>query len=203
MAALTLEVLAVAARDRELWQQAGVTLGLSVNVAPSALLSGDLAAPVLEILARHRVPAGELTLEITENAVIMDLQRSREALAGLRDLGIQLSLDDYGTGYCSLTYLRNLALDEVKIDRSFVRELVAGSIDAAIVTSTLWLGRELGLRTVAEGVENPSALQLLRELGCDVAQGYLLARPVPADQLLLLPALNWTALTGTRSLTLT
>jgi EAL domain-containing protein (putative c-di-GMP-specific phosphodiesterase class I) len=114
----------------------------------------------------------------------------------LRRLGIRVSLDDYGTGYCSLTYLRNMALDEVKIDRSFVMGLEPDSTDADIVTSTLWLGRRLGLQTVAEGVETVAALRLLQELGCDLAQGYLLARPMPADQVLTRPPLDWAALNG-------
>ncbi len=126
----------------------------------------------------------------------MDLERSRLALEELRALGVRLSLDDYGTGYCSLSYLRNLALHEIEIDRSFVTELRPGSTDETIVASTVWMAQRMGLRTVAEGVENPAALELLRELGCDVAQGYLLARPVPADQVPELAGLDWPALIG-------
>ena len=135
-------------------------------------------------MAQYDLAPGNLTVEITENAMMLDLDRSRRALTELRELGVQLSLDDYGTGYCSLTYLRDLPLDEVKIDRSFVMGLVPGSTDAAIVASTVELARTLGLRTVAEGVEDPEVLDFLSGLRCDIGQGFLLGRPVAAEYLL-------------------
>ncbi len=187
MAELTLEVLAVAARDREAWRRQGLELEISVNLAPSALLRADLIESIAKVLAQHRMPAHALTIEITENAMMIDVERARQTLRELRALGVQLALDDYGTGYCSLTYLRDLPLQEIKIDRSFVMTLEPGTIDAAIVTSSVQLAKTLGLRTVAEGVETAATLNLLRELGCDVAQGYYLGRPVPAGKLLSTP----------------
>ncbi len=184
MGELTIEVLQIAAAARRQWSQQGSDLDLSINVAPSALNHGGLVRAVAESLKRFGLPATALVLEITEDAMLADLERSRLALLELSELGVQLSLDDFGTGYCSLTYLRNLPLSEVKIDRSFVMELTAGSRDATIVASSLRLVRELGLRSVAEGVETVEALNLLRLLGCDLAQGYLLARPMPAEQIL-------------------
>jgi len=191
MAELTLEVLTIAARDRLAWQQAGTDLHVSVNVAPSALLSDELTTPLLAILAQYRMPTDTLTLEVTESAVITDIERSRQVLTDLRSLGIQLSLDDYGTGYCSLTYVRELDLHEIKIDRSFVTGLRPESTDAVIVASTVWMAKKLQLRTVAEGIEHPAALTLLRDLGCDTGQGYLLALPMPAAEILSLPQLDW------------
>jgi EAL domain-containing protein (putative c-di-GMP-specific phosphodiesterase class I) len=183
MAELTVEVLDQAARDHRAWRLEGRELHLSVNLAPSALLKDDLVEQVRSVIIRHGLPPNLLTLEITENVLLVDVERSMRMLHELRELGTELSLDDYGTGYCSLTYLRDLPLHEVKIDRSFVMELVPDSTDAAIVASTVALAKALGLRTVAEGVENDLALGMLRELGCDVVQGYLLGRPVPAGQL--------------------
>jgi diguanylate cyclase (GGDEF)-like protein len=196
MAELTLEVLEIGVRDRRRWQAGGTSLSLSINLAPSALLRGDLIESISRLLGEHGMPPAELTLEITENAMMLDIERSRRALADLHALGIRLSLDDYGTGYCSLTYLRDLPVHEIKIDRSFVMTLVPDSVDAAIITSSIQLARRLGLRTVGEGVENSSGLNVLRELGCDVVQGYLLARPVPAEEVLKLPRPDWAQLTG-------
>jgi diguanylate cyclase (GGDEF)-like protein len=184
MAELTLQVLEIGARDCRQWHLDGTDLQLSVNLAPSALLQDDLVEAISDVLDRHGRTPASLTLEITENVLVMGFERSLETLTRLRALGIQLSLDDYGTGYCSLTYLRDLPVNEVKIDRSFVLTLCPGSTDAAIVASTVQLVRALGLRTVAEGVETPLALSTLRELGCDVVQGFLLGRPMPASQVL-------------------
>ena len=183
MAELTLRVLELGAAQIREWHLTGSDLQLSINLAPSALLRPDLIDSIGDTLTGQGLAPHSLTVEITENAMMLDMDRSRRALTELRALGVQLSLDDYGTGYCSLTYLRDLPLDEVKIDRSFVMNLVPGSIDAAIVASTVDLARTLGLRTVAEGVENPEVLRFLSGLGCDIGQGYLLGRPVAPDQL--------------------
>jgi EAL domain-containing protein (putative c-di-GMP-specific phosphodiesterase class I) len=183
MAELTLRVLQLGAAQIGEWRRGGAELQLSINLAPSALLRPELIDSISDTLIGHGLAPAGLTVEITENAMMLDIHRSRRALSELRALGVQLSLDDYGTGYCSLTYLRDLPLDEVKIDRSFVMNLVPGSTDAAIVASTVDLARALGLRTVAEGVEAPEVLRYLSELGCDIGQGYLLGRPVTADRL--------------------
>jgi EAL domain-containing protein (putative c-di-GMP-specific phosphodiesterase class I) len=184
MAELTVRVLELGAAQIRQWRRAGTDLQLSINLAPSALLRPELIDSIIDTLVQYDLAPGNLTVEITENAMMLDLDRSRRALTELRDLGVQLSLDDYGTGYCSLTYLRDLPLDEVKIDRSFVMGLVPGSTDAAIVASTVELARTLGLRTVAEGVEDPEVLDFLSGLRCDIGQGFLLGRPVAAEYLL-------------------
>jgi EAL domain-containing protein (putative c-di-GMP-specific phosphodiesterase class I) len=184
MAELTVRVLELGAAQISQWRRTGLDLRLSINIAPSSLLRPDLIESIGDALGEHGLAPAALTVEITENAMMVDLDRSRRALLELRALGVELSLDDYGTGYCSLTYLRDLPLNEVKIDRSFVMNLIPGSTDAAIVASTVDLARTLGLRTVAEGVENPEVLQYLIGLGCDIGQGFLFSRPVAADQVL-------------------
>ena len=130
------------------------------------------------------MPAAALTLEITEDVLMADAARSSQVLAGLRALGVRLSIDDYGTGYSSLTYLRALPVHELKLDRSFVGQLTSDVRAAAIVRSTLQLGRDLGMTIVVEGVEDAAALAALREWRCDVAQGYHVARPMAAEHVL-------------------
>ncbi|MBT0771540.1 bifunctional diguanylate cyclase/phosphodiesterase [Kineosporia sp. J2-2] len=187
MAELTVEVLAVALADRETWTASGRELDLSINLPPTALLNPDLVPEVSRLLGRAGHGAKGVVFEITENAMMFDIERAQRTLAELRALGLELSLDDYGTGYCSLTYLRDLPLHEIKIDRSFVGRLAPGTPDADIVASTLDLAHRRGLRAVAEGVENAEAWELLRDMRCDLAQGYLMSRPVPLADLLALP----------------
>jgi EAL domain-containing protein (putative c-di-GMP-specific phosphodiesterase class I) len=152
-----------------------------VNLSAGNLLEDRLPGTVQELLRRHGLPASALVLEITEDMLMTDPGRARQNLRALRGLGVALSVDDYGTGYGSLEYLRDLPVHELKLDRTFVRHLAAGSADAAIVTSTVQLAHALGLRMVAEGVEDDEALGLLRRIGADVAQGYHMCRPHPAD----------------------
>jgi diguanylate cyclase len=187
MAELTLRMLEIGTAQVRRWRSpsgpaAPIELDLSINLAPSALLRPDLVDSIGDILGAAGLDPATVTVEITENAMMADLDRSRRALDDLRRLGVRLSLDDYGTGYCSLTYLRDLPLDEVKIDRSFVMTLVPGSRDAAIVSSTVRLAHELDLTVVAEGVENRPGLDYLRRSGCDVGQGYLFSRPVGPEE---------------------
>ena len=127
------------------------------------------------------VPAAALTLEITEGVLMADAARSQQVMAALRRLGVQLSIDDYGTGYSSLSYLRALPVDELKLDRSFVSHLTSDERAAAIVRSTLQLSRDLGMSMVVEGVEDAATLAALRTWGCEVAQGYHIARPMPVE----------------------
>jgi EAL domain-containing protein (putative c-di-GMP-specific phosphodiesterase class I) len=129
------------------------------------------------------VPAERLVCEISEHTVMADPVRATAVLAGLRDLGVGLSLDDFGTGHSSLSYLKRLPLDEVKIDRSFVAGMTDDENDAVIVRSTIDLARNLGLRVVAEGVETAEIMDALRELRCDVAQGYFISRPMELQAL--------------------
>ena len=132
-------------------------------------------------LARWNVPPHLLDLEITETIIMTDPKRARRVLTELADMGVTLSIDDFGTGYSSLAYLRDLPVHQLKIDRSFVQDMENDSDDAVIVRSVVDLARNLGLQTVAEGVEDASTWEQLTDLGCTSAQGYYLARPMPAD----------------------
>ncbi len=163
------------------WLSAGRRLSVSVNLSPRSLLDPDLVQDVQALLALHGVPAELLVLEITEHGVISDLADTMSVLHALRALGVQLSVDDFGTGYSSLSYLSRLPVNEVKIDRAFVAALDDDSQAVAIVQSVVDLGQNLGLRVVAEGVETTHSWDLLADMGCDVAQGYLMARPMPLD----------------------
>ncbi len=180
MRRLTLRVLERSLLDLRTWRDAGHDLSVAVNLSVSNLQ--DLALPdqVALLLETRGVPAGALTLEITEDVLMADAARSQQVLADLRRLGVRLSVDDYGTGYSSLTYLRALPVDELKLDRSFVTSLTRDPRAAAIVRSTQQLSRDLGMTFVVEGVEDAATLESLRGMGCDVAQGWHVARPMPA-----------------------
>ncbi len=132
------------------------------------------------LLARHRVPAELLCLEITEETLVDDPSRAIATMHQLKDLGVLLSIDDFGTGYSSMSYLKSLPVDELKIDRGFVTDMLASSQDRALVHAVIDLAHRLDLRVVAEGVETREVLDALREMGCDLAQGYHLGRPAPA-----------------------
>jgi diguanylate cyclase (GGDEF)-like protein len=162
-------------------------LRLSINLSTRDLLDQDLAARVAAQLARHSVRPERLCLEITESAIMDDPNRSKATLRQLHLLGVQLSIDDFGTGYSSLAYLKQLNVDELKIDRSFVAAMQRDAGDAKIVRSTIELGHNLGLSVVAEGVETDRAWLMLAEWGCDEAQGYLIGRPMPAGDLTVSP----------------
>lgn len=176
---ITAFVLATGLRDRAQWARAGHDLTLAVNVSPRTLHCSDLPALVATMLRRFDTQASCLVLEVTEGALMRNPKRAANALAELKTAGVGLSLDDFGTGYSSLSRLRRLALDEIKIDRSFVREL-----DAPVVKLIAELGAQLGHRVVAEGVEHERDLATLRSFGCHAAQGFALARPMPAAALL-------------------
>jgi EAL domain-containing protein (putative c-di-GMP-specific phosphodiesterase class I) len=157
---------------------------ISVNLSMVDLLDVQLPDEVERLLGAAGVPPQRLELEITEGVIMADPVRVRSVLERLRALGVKLAIDDFGTGYSSLAYLKNLPVDVLKIDRSFVSGMANDPRDAAVVRSTLEMARALGLGVVAEGVEDLETYELLRELGCDVAQGYLVGRPVPAGELL-------------------
>ncbi|RJK96981.1 putative bifunctional diguanylate cyclase/phosphodiesterase [Vallicoccus soli] len=183
MPALTLVVLEQGVQQCAAWRRQGRELTVSVNLSARSLLDPELPGQVDALLRRHALPAAALVLEVTEEMIVTDPVRSLATLDALRALGLGLALDDYGTGYASLRYLRDLPFDELKIDRSFVQDLGTRAADTAIVASTTELAHALGLRVVAEGVETAAALGLLAELGVDTAQGYHLCRPVPATDL--------------------
>jgi diguanylate cyclase (GGDEF)-like protein len=166
------------------WRAQGLELGVSVNLSTRSLHDADIVDEVARLLRRHQVPAALLTLEITEGSFLADPVRAIALLHQLRELGVRLSVDDFGTGYSSLSYLKRLPEHEVKIDRSFVIGLRDKTDDAAIVRAIVDLGRHLGLQVVAEGVEDQVTWDLLAEMGCDLVQGWHLARPMPLADLL-------------------
>jgi EAL domain-containing protein (putative c-di-GMP-specific phosphodiesterase class I) len=182
---LTSLVLRTALEECARWTGLGHELDVAVNVSPRALLSPAFVDEVARVLRETGVPADRLTLEVTESSVMSDPARAIAVLHALHGLGVRLSVDDFGTGYSSLAYLQRLPVQEVKIDKSFVRDLAVAAGDGAIVRAIVDLGHTLGLRVVAEGVEDARSLAVLREIGCDTAQGYLVSRPMPADRLLV------------------
>ena len=184
MAPLTERVLAQAVAQAAEWHHAGRGLRVSVNLSVSNLLDASLPRRVAELLGRHRLPASSLVLEVTETVLMSDSEASLTVLTALADLGVAVSIDDFGTGYASLSYLRELPVTELKLDRSFTADLLTDPRTEAIVSSTIELAHRLGLRVVAEGVEQPATLHRLQALGCDESQGYLHSRPVPAAELL-------------------
>ena len=180
---LTEWVLDTALFEAAQWQAQGVQMGVAVNLSALDLLNADLPEYVRLALLKHRVEPADLLLEITEGMLMRDATYALRILHELRDLGVELAIDDFGTGYSSLSYLQKLPVSELKIDRSFVRSMLTGTEAAMIVRATIDLGHNLGLRVVAEGVEDQSALALLNTMRCDQAQGYFVARPMPASAL--------------------
>ncbi len=175
-------VLNQACQQMRVWADQGYGhWRMAVNLSAVQFAHPDLAASVAQALHRHGLPANSLTLEITESTAMSDAQASMDVLQVLSDMGVDLSIDDFGTGYSSLMYLKRLPANELKIDRGFVRDLEQDSDDAAIVSAIVALGRALGLRIVAEGVETDSQQVFLSELGCDSLQGFLLGHPLPPD----------------------
>ena len=181
---LTQHVLDVALRRCASWRRAGNDLHIAVNLSPTSLLDPGLADDVREMLTRHRLPARALTLEITENAIMTDPAASIRTLEELHDCGIILSIDDFGTGHSSLARLRDLPIDEMKIDKSFVLRVNDDHRDRAVVRSAIQLGHALGLNVVAEGIEDQPTYDYLANEGCDLIQGYFVARPMAADDFL-------------------
>ncbi|MCG5437879.1 putative bifunctional diguanylate cyclase/phosphodiesterase [Micromonospora foliorum] len=165
------------------WARDGLDVPISVNLSARSLLDPRLPAEIAEALRRHQVPPHRLVLEITETVVMSELEVIDEVLATLRSMGVQLAVDDFGTGFSSLTFLTRIAVDELKVDRSFVIRMADSPEAAAIVRTTVGLAHELGLRVVAEGVETAEQRMALTELGCTSAQGYHFFKPMPADKI--------------------
>lgn len=174
-------VLRESCRQARAWLDAGhAGFRVSVNVSAQQLQRPGLAEAVVAALAEHRVPPTMLDLELTESSLMENIARAGETLADLKALGVRLSLDDFGTGYSSLAYLKDLPLDKLKIDRSFVRALPDGGAEATIARTIVALGHSLGLSVSAEGVETAAQAEFLAGIGCDELQGFLLGRPEPA-----------------------
>jgi diguanylate cyclase (GGDEF)-like protein len=181
---LTLLVLRKAARQWRAWYDDGLDITIAVNLSVANLLDAELIDDISGILAKEQVPAEGLELEITESTIMTDPARATAMLERLAAMGLRLSIDDYGTGHSSLAYLRRLPVHELKIDRSFITHLADDDDDLQVVRSTIDLAHHLGLRVVAEGIEDARSLRLLQAHGCDLAQGFYLGRPVPASTLL-------------------
>ncbi|MFC4066600.1 putative bifunctional diguanylate cyclase/phosphodiesterase [Actinoplanes subglobosus] len=179
----THQVLTEALTQVRTWLDLGHRVPVAVNISTRSLLDPAFPNLVASLLQQARVPGEQLCIEVTEHSIMTDPNTAIEALHRLRSLGVKTSIDDYGTGYSSMTYLRLLPLDELKIDRSFIKDLVTDTGSHALVASTVELGHNLGLAVVAEGIEDADTLSALHELGCDLAQGYHLARPMTADAL--------------------
>ncbi len=177
-------VLEEATRQGRSWQESGLpSLSVSVNISTRQLQDPDFFADVERALHRSRLPASSLVLEVTESALVADLDRIGDVMRKVNELGVHLALDDFGTGYSSLLYLKGLPFDRLKVDRSFVAGLGESNQDPTVITTVVDLAHKLGLRVVAEGVETESELRAVTAMGCDEAQGFLLGRPAGPDSI--------------------
>jgi diguanylate cyclase (GGDEF)-like protein len=172
-------VLDAALRQVNRWRRDGLDLAVAVNLSMRNLHDSEIVEMIRRLLLRWGVPAACLTIEVTESSLMADAARAMDVLGRLRGMGVGVSIDDFGTGYSSLAYLKRLPVHELKIDKSFVAHMASDENDAAIVRSTVGLAHDLGLQVVAEGVEDQQTWDLLAEVGCDVAQGYFISRPLP------------------------
>ena len=181
---LTLQVLDMALRQQRSWRDQGLEYSVAVNLSARNLLNHQCVSKLEELLTQHHADPEMLELEITETALMHDPQSAAVLLNRIAALGVRLSIDDFGTGYSSLSYLRRLPISALKIDRSFVSDMVRDEQSAVIVRSTIGLAHNLNLQVIAEGVEDAATLVMLRDMGCDQAQGYFISRPLPAEQVL-------------------
>lgn len=181
--AITAWVIDQALSQCHVWREAGLEVPVSINLSPLTLHNLSFPGEVAAALDRWAVPPQMLMLEITESAIISDVARATETLTRLHDMGVRVWIDDFGTGYTSLSYIRHLPVSGIKVDKSFIAQMSEVSDDAAIVRSIVDLGRNLGLRVVAEGIENRETWDLLAELGCDEAQGFYIAPPLTAKEI--------------------
>ncbi len=172
-----------ACRQSRAWQDAGLRpVRMAVNLSTRQFDDAHILADVEDVMQRHGIAAGLLELEITESVALNGLERTLGTLAAFKQRGLALSIDDFGTGYSSLSYLKRFPVDALKVDQSFVRNIDTDDGDAAITRAVVALAHSFGLSVIAEGVETPAQLAYLSALGCELAQGYLFSRPVPAEQ---------------------
>jgi EAL domain-containing protein (putative c-di-GMP-specific phosphodiesterase class I) len=175
-------VLRTACTQNKAWLEAGFDeLVVAVNISAHQFHQQDLPEMVGRILHETGLPANRLELEITESVAMQDANRTTDTLCQLKDMGVMLSIDDFGTGFSSLSYLKGFPIDKLKVDQSFVQNLVNDENDAAITRAVITLGHSLKLKVIAEGVETEAQLAQLRHDGCDEVQGYLYGEPAPAD----------------------
>ncbi len=178
---LTRHVLERSIAECAAWRKDGREMSVAVNLSVRNLLDRDLPKEIERLLSNYGLPPEALQLEITESMIMSDPERALSTVTRLSGLGARLSVDDFGTGYSSLANLRKMPIDELKIDRSFVSPMLQNESDLIIVRSTINLGHDLGLNVIAEGVEDNPTLEQLATLGCDLAQGYHVSKPMPAD----------------------
>jgi diguanylate cyclase (GGDEF)-like protein len=181
---LTYRVLDLGLRDLRTWTDEGRHLSLSLNVSVRSLLDRHFPDEVQRLLEEHGVDGHALTLELTESSLMVDPELAKRTMRQLAELGVSVAIDDFGTGYSSLAYLTDLPIGELKIDKSFVRAMSSDSRNAIVVRSTIELAHNLGLRTVAEGIEDAFTFERLRALGCELAQGFHMSKPLPVSGLL-------------------
>ena len=194
MKPLTHYVVRLACQQARTWLDQGLELAVSVNVSTRNLIDIEFPDDVRRALEDNGLEPRFLELEITEGTMLEDPFRTKIVLEKLNALGVRLAIDDFGTGYSSLAYLKHLPVHEIKIDRSFVMHMHEDPDGHTIVRSAIDLGRNLGFKVTAEGVENEEVWQMLQTLGCDTAQGYFLTKPIPPDELA-----EWAARTATAS----
>lgn len=181
---LTIWVLRNSLEQCSAWKHAGFTTSMAVNLSSICLLNPDFPDILIGLLSSYNVPPQLLIMEITETSIITDPERALSILNRINQLGVRLSIDDFGTGYSSLAYLKKLPVSELKIDKSFVTDLNDNPSDYTIVNATIQLGHNLGLKVVAEGVENLEIFNQLKVMGCDYQQGFFISRPMPPDEFL-------------------
>ena len=165
------------------WRESGQRIPVAVNLSPASLLDSRLPDDVQALVERHQTEPADLELEITEDTLMQDPNRALAVIARISEMGVSFSLDDFGTGYSCLAQLKHLPVRSLKIDQSFIMNMADSAEDANIVRSAIELGHSLNLTVVAEGIESPEHLRQLEDYGCDVAQGFHLGRPLPAEQI--------------------
>ncbi|MEP3696303.1 MAG: EAL domain-containing protein [Parasphingorhabdus sp.] len=184
IADLTLYVLKTALKDIEKWARSGLSINCSVNVSAALLADEKFVSLAISLVERGNVPADQISFEITETAALEDIDQAKAVLEGIRETGVKLSIDDYGTGQSNLSYMQGFPADEIKIDQSFIKSMVNRDADRVMVSSTIAMAHKMNFKVVAEGVEDLECLLLLRKFGCDVAQGWHIGKPVEAKDFL-------------------
>lgn len=187
---LTRKVIVLALEQQRRWRAAGSDYAVAINLSARNLLDERCATFIQQTVEHYRTEPGRVELEITETSLMRDPEGAATLLHRMATLGVHISVDDFGTGYSSLAYLRRLPIDMLKIDRTFVMDMIRNEQDASIVRSTIGLAHSLNLKVVAEGVEDAATMTMLRQMGCDLAQGYYIGRPIPAAEVgnIVLPA---------------
>jgi EAL domain-containing protein (putative c-di-GMP-specific phosphodiesterase class I) len=176
-------VLELACKTNAAWyQQYKRRVTIAVNMSAVQFQDATIISKIQGLLYQYNMPSINLELEITENVVITDISSAMDTIVTLQNMGIKVSIDDFGTGYSSLAYLRELPIDKIKIDRSFIKDFASSDADLTIVKSMIKLSHGLGKRVLAEGVETKEQLQLLRQLGCDAVQGYFVNKPLAEEK---------------------